>query len=281
MSSLIDNSDNNNIRKVGVSDMSMYNTKTFQLEDILKDESYKNDDNNNIRLLYWYPNQELIKRLESHLFRKNITDKIVDAGCGNNPFSPSTHILDIKDIKDINERTTINFDLNFDKFEKDNMFNFVYCRHTLEDLQNPQNAFNEFIKVSPKGYIETPSPLIEFSRGVDADIEWVNSSCYRGYRHHRYIVWSDLNTNTLYFLPKYPIIEYCKVSDNTNRLLNYIANNYPLYWNNYYYWDVNNKETQPKICVLNNISFGDYNKYLTEAINKSIEYTKHFMENTV
>lgn len=37
MSSLIDNSDNNNIRKVGVSDMSMYNTKTFYGEYCLRE----------------------------------------------------------------------------------------------------------------------------------------------------------------------------------------------------------------------------------------------------
>lgn len=268
-----------NIIKEAVTDMSMYNTKTFKLQDILKDRLYKNDVNRFIRIFYWYPNEELIKRLKRHLFRKNITDKIVDAGCGNTPFPVSTHILDINEKYDTC-RTAIKFDLNFEKFG-DIVFNFVYCRHTLEDLQNPQNAFKEFVKVSPKGYIETPSPLIEFSRGVDTDLDWVNSSSYRGYKHHRYIVWSDVDTNTLYFLPKYPIIEYCQVDDDTNKLLNYIANNYPLYWNNYYYWDVDNKETEPKICVLDNISFQDYNKYLTEAINKSIKYTNHFMENIV
>mgnify|MGYP007132592378 CR=1 FL=1 len=41
--------------------------------------------------------------------------------------------------------------------------------------------------------------------------------------------------------------------------------------------DKENKETEPKICVLEDISFVDYNKYLTIAINKSIQYTKHFM----
>lgn len=266
----------NVIIKSAVTDMSMYNTKTFELEDVLKDESYKNDDNVSIHIFYWYPNQELIKRLERHLFRKNITDKIIDAGRGNAPFPSSTHILD-KDTKGNSDKIAIKFDLNFHKFDLSTSFNFVYSRHTLEDLQNPQNAFNEFVKISSKGYIETPSPLIEFSRGVDSDIEWVNSSFYRGYKHHRYIVWSDVDTNTLYFLPKYPVIEYVNADNNTNLLLNYIANNYPLYWNNYYYWDKENKETEPKICVLEDISFVDYNKYLTIAINKSIQYTKHFM----
>jgi len=255
----------------------LYNTETIDIEYILKKETYKNDISKKITNFFWYPNQVLMKKLEIHLFRLNITDKIIDAGCGNSPFPLSTHILDFSDINN-KDKLTIKFDLNFDKFDSHILFNFVYSRHTLEDLQNPQNAFNELVKISTKGYIETPSPLIEFSRGVDTDLVWLSSDSYRGYKHHRYIVWSDSDTNTLYFLPKYPIIEYCYVDDNTTKLLNYIANNYPLYWNNYYYWDKDNEKTKPKICVLNDMTFNDYNKYLTIAINKSIEYTKYFID---
>ena len=61
------------------------------------------------------------------------------------------------------------------------------------------NAFNEITRVCKTGYIETPSPLIEFSTNVDS-----GDSPYKGYIHHRYFVWSDIKTNTLYFLPKYP-----------------------------------------------------------------------------
>lgn len=248
-----------------------YNTETIDLESLI----VKEDSNDKINVFYWYPNEVLIKKIERHLFRLNITDNILDVGCGRSSFPSSTHLLD-NDFSNIDTygKTTIKFDLDFDKFKDNTSFNFVYSRHTLEDLQNPQNAFNELIKISPKGYIETPSPLIEFSRGVDSDLNWVKSESYRGYKHHRYIVWSDIDNNTLYFLPKYPIIEHCHVSESTKRLMNYIANNYPLYWNNYYYWD---EQDKPKICVLNNINFNDYNNYLTVAINKSIEYTKHFI----
>ena len=274
----------NNQIKIPISDVNRYNTETIDLESILKEGLYKNYSDKIINF-YWHPNQVLIKKLERHLSQLNITDKIVDAGCGNSPFPPSTHTLDFSDTTNgvshsNNVKIPLKFDLNFDKFYSHILFNFVYSRHTLEDLQNPQNAFNELTKVSTKGYIETPSPLIEFPRGVDSDLEWVSSDSYRGYKHHRYIVWSDIDTNTLYFLPKYPIIEYCNIDENTTKLLNYIANNYPLYWNNYYYWDKDNEKTNPKICVLNQIdmNFNDYNKYLTTAINKSIEYTKYFID---
>ena len=269
----------NNIIKVPVTDPNRYNTEIIDLESILKEELYKNS-SDKIKNLYWYPNHVLIKKLEIHLFRLNIKDKIVDVGCGNSPFPPSTHILDFCEINHYN-KIKIKFDLNFDKFN-DIVFNFVYSRHTLEDIQNPQNAFNELVKVSTKGYIETPSPLIEFSRGVDANLGWINSDSYKGYRHHRYIVWSDIDTNTLYFLPKYPIIEYCDLDDTTIKLINYIANNYPLYWNNYYYWDKDDEKTKPNICVLNNDdTFNNYKNYLIIAINKSIEYTKYFIDKII
>jgi len=37
----------------------------------------------------------------------------------------------------------------------------------LEDIQNPNFAISEIFRVSQKGYIETPSPLIEITYGVE------------------------------------------------------------------------------------------------------------------
>jgi len=170
--------------------------------------------------------------LSKYLDRYRITDNIIDVGCGNIPFEPATYVLDFKDVRDDN-RIVFKYDLDFDKFPvSDNYFNFVYSRHTLEDIQNPQNAFNELCRVSPRGYIETPSPLIELSRGVDVFGD------YRGYHHHRYIIWSNVSDNTLHFLPKYPLVENISIDRDTEKVYNFIGNNYPLYWNNYYFWDV-------------------------------------------
>lgn len=44
-----------------------------------------------------------------------------------------------------------------------------------------------------------PSPLVELTKGVDGNIRFSNH--YIGYVHHRYIVWSDLEENTIYFFP--------------------------------------------------------------------------------
>jgi hypothetical protein len=165
--------------------------------------------------------------------------------------------------------------LDFEKFHHhDYYFNFIHCRHTLEDIQNPSNAFNEFVRLSKYGYIETPSPLIEIMKGVDA-----SSPDYCGYIHHRYIVWSELETNTLHFLPKLPIIEHLILSPELTKKITYICNNYPIYWNNYYLW---NPDKPPK-CVIyrHGINFEIHDNYrdlIFDAIMASIKYTNHFVQ---
>lgn len=65
---------------------------------------------------------------------------------------------------------------------------FIYSRHVLEDIQNPNFVFQE-IRCSKSGYIEPPSPLIEITKGADI---YPGSEKYSGYLHHRYIIWSDI-----------------------------------------------------------------------------------------
>jgi hypothetical protein len=110
-------------------------------------------------------------------------------------------------------------------------------------------------------------------KGVDG----FGCSNYVGYCHHRYIVWSDLETNTLYFLPKYNCIEIIKFDTNILQKFRLLLNNTPVYWNNYYLFDSTRK---PNIFVYRNgINFDfnkDYVNIINVAINKSIEYTNDF-----
>lgn len=255
------------IRKA-VNDTSLYNLHTVDINSIELDKL----EHQPITNYFWWNIPDIRQKLSKYLNRCGVTDKIIDIGCGEVPFEPSTHVLDFKDIR-TDERTVLKLDLDFDTFPVSNMFfNFVYCRHTLEDIQNPQHAFRELCRISPRGYIETPSPLIELSKGIDA------FGSFRGYCHHRYIVWSDISDNTFYFLPKYPLVEHIIVDTNLEKRNNFIANNYPLYWNNYYFWD---DENPPKCVVYRhginmNIST-DYAKLLIDSIHKSIEYTNWFI----
>lgn len=83
----------------------------------------------------------------------------------------------------------------------DNEVDFLYCRHTLEDLLDPCHTLREIARVAKSGWIEVPSIVSELAFGVDAvSQEW------RGYCHHRSLFWR--NGNTLITTPKYALLEY-------------------------------------------------------------------------
>jgi hypothetical protein len=162
------------------------------------------------------------------------------------------------------------------------LIDFVYSRHTLEDIQNPDFCMNEIIRISNSGYIETPSPLIEVTKGVDAPDKRIN---YAGYIYHRYIIWSNIEKCEIYFLPKYNSImnNYFEPERDTKIKYYNIINNHHIYWNNYFIW----KDETPKIIMYKNgVNFGvtnhmitDYNDLLYEAINTSIQNTDYFIIN--
>lgn len=254
---------------INPSELYSLNTTNF---DSISPEIYRNDEK--LEYFFWAPNPKLVDKLILFLDTIGIKDEIIDVGCGHGParFPKATYILG-KDVKVIPDNLNfIDFDLDFDKFiQRDKFFNFVYCRHVLEDIQNPQHAFSEITRIAKQGYIETPSPLIEITRGADKGI-------LRGYTHHRYIVWSDIKSNTLFFLPKYPLVENLLIPDEMTKKILYILNNYSVYWNNYYIWD---DKIQPNIFVYRNgINFDiltDYANLISTAIQKSIEYTNVFI----
>lgn len=91
--------------------------------------------------------------------------------------------------------------LPFDTQEAD----FVFCRHTLEDMADPTHLLREIKRVAKAGYIEIPSPIAEVTRGVDA------IGGHRGYYHHR---WLGLGSgSSLILCAKYPVIERQQLKD--------------------------------------------------------------------
>ncbi|MEE3717828.1 methyltransferase domain-containing protein [Tumidithrix elongata RA019] len=156
---------------------------------------------------------------------------VVEIGPGYSPFPPATEFIDWKDgqlsISDIRVHC---LDINKDRLPyEDKSVDFIYCRHVLEDIYNPLWVCEEMARVAKAGYIETPSPLAECSRGVDAD-----SPNWRGYVHHRYVVW--VHDGKLTFLPKYPIIEHFNLMEVEDEIIE-LLNSSPLYWNTYFFWN--------------------------------------------
>ena len=176
---------------------------------------------------------------------------IADIGCGNNPFEAATVTIDYDTSADYN------IDIENELFPFDNM-DFIYCRHVIEDLRNPDIVLKEITRTSPNGYIETPSVIAECCKEIDV--------CnYRGcgYAHHSSIVWTE--NNTLMILPKYPILEHLKFDYNFKDLLKN-----PMNWNNYHYW---NPTTPLKYKILRytvDFNFRDNSYY--SLINRAITF---------
>jgi hypothetical protein len=75
----------------------------------------------------------------------------------------------------------------------DKHFDFAICSHVLEDVRDPILVCAEVSRIAKRGYVETPSRLVEQTRGVESD-------AYCGYCHHRWYV--ELEEGQLIFTMK-------------------------------------------------------------------------------
>lgn len=195
--------------------------------------------------------------------QSNNYQKIIELGPGNIPFKLANYSVDIDGtkLKDDNV-TSINCDLDVNRLDyPTNYFDFCYARHIVEDVQNPDFLFKNITDQCRAGYIETPSPLVECTYNIDGESMWK----YRGYRHHRYVVWTE--GNELHMMPKLPLIESVKFNEE---VLERITAQSALYWNNYYWWD-KDKGENPK-CVMHKTFeiVDEYPDMLQRAIDASI-----------
>jgi len=163
--------------------------------------------------------------------------KILDVGPGSMPFPYATHSIDFCSSSSLPNFEICN--IEFDKFPfPDKFFDFVYCRHVLEDLNNPFHCISEMQRVSKNGYIETPNPLTEISRYPSSTEEQKSDIMLRGYIHHRWFVWVS-EDNVLSFFPKYSYIENKNcflLSQKLEHSIETQLKNDLMSWNTYYFW---------------------------------------------
>lgn len=189
--------------------------------------------------------------------------KILEIGPGIKPFSEATHFVDWLPYR---ENTTM-IDLN--KFSAlpftDKEFDFVYCRHVLEDLSNPYYLFTEIMRVGKAGFLETPSPLAETTMNVDINTNHV------GYIHHKSIIWSETN-GIFSVLDKYPIIEKLPPVFYRPELED------PWCWNSYFEWD--EKSTLEYKHYRHdkdyNLHTPSYHNFVIEAVEQGIKSSQRF-----
>lgn len=161
---------------------------------------------------------------------------VVELGPGNRPFRLAAEFVgrDPTQSKYGYSGTFHQLNLSNDSLPwNDGEVAFLYCRHTLEDLDDPEWCLSEIRRVARAGYIETPSPIAELSRGVDVTLKTGATSPWRGYHHHRSIVWD--NNGTITVLAKLPFIEHVNLHKAEDTLAE-LLNSGPLYWNTYFAW---------------------------------------------
>lgn len=109
---------------------------------------------------------------ERKIFVKNIkkNDLVLDVGSGDKPFWRADVIVD-KYLEDDQQRHSgamvydkrklfVKADVEDLPF-KDKVFDFVFCSHLLEHVENPDKAIMELTRVAKRGYIEVPSAILD------------------------------------------------------------------------------------------------------------------------
>lgn len=95
------------------------------------------------------------------------SDKVLDLGSGNHPFPLATHRIDLfvennfhrGGVKFVRDNRPI-YVANIESLPfRDKEFDFIYCSHVLEHVDDPQKACKEIMRVGKRGYIETPTRL--------------------------------------------------------------------------------------------------------------------------
>jgi len=181
-----------------------------------------------LKFHYWSPYRPIQKKVASLIKPNSI---VVEIGPGSIPFEAATEFIDWQVSPSLQSKRVHTMDINVEPLPyADNSVDFIYCRHVLEDIYNPGWICQEMSRVAKAGYIETPSPIAECCRGVDG-----GSPPWRGYIHHRYLVWVS-EDQELIFLPKYPLIEYLNLDKEEENIIDFL-NQSPLYWNSYYLWE--------------------------------------------
>jgi len=195
--------------------------------------------------------------------------KVLEIGPGHSPFSKATDFCGWTMEEKGRLPNYKTADASTEKLPyKDKEFDFVYCRHVIEDLWNPVNALKEISRITKAGYIETPSALCEMSKDVDGG----TNVPYRGYNHHRYIVWND--KGTLNILPKFPIIEYIKFEEE--KLQKLLED--PFNWCTFYHFE---KDIKYKLYEMGHeqdfVMFNNsYPLIIKKAMNESIEEAQNY-----
>ena len=201
--------------------------------------------------------------------------KVLEIGPGFEPLPQATHFCGWTDEEASRLKNYTKVNVSEERLPyADNEFDFVYLRHVIEDLWNPINCLNEISRIAKEGWIETPSPLCEMTKGVDWQ-EGANPP-WRGYAHHRYFVWND--SNVLKILPKFPMVDFY---ENFNQAKLEELLKIEFNWGTYYHFKdkVDYKLLQMgREADFNFIDQNSYNEIIVKAIEEGFAQNNKMLE---
>ena len=101
-----------------------------------------------------------------HPFEIQPGEQVLDLGSGGEPFPYATHLVDLypeetqhryNPLK-TDDKIFLKADIMHLPFE-DKSFDYVYCSHVLEHVDDPAKACAEILRVGKRGYIEVPTRM--------------------------------------------------------------------------------------------------------------------------
>lgn len=132
------------------------------------------------------PDQSRYGLYQHRFFDFNIksTDSVLDIGSGHIPFPFATALADISledatvgragvPFKYVDGKPVYECSVESTPFG-DKEFDFVYCSHVLEHVDNPEAACRELMRIGKRGYIETPKKFkdILFNTAKISNHKW-------------------------------------------------------------------------------------------------------------
>jgi len=105
-------------------------------------------------------------------YKINKNDIVIDIGSGDKPFWRANVFLDNLSLDNLQRSTYsdtiknlgnfVNGDITKKTPFKNKIFDFSFCSHVLEHVENPDLAIKEIMRISKAGYIEVPNGLLEY-----------------------------------------------------------------------------------------------------------------------
>jgi len=127
-------------------------------------------------------------------------ERVLDVGSGAYPFPYATHLADLFEGDTSHRVEPLAKDerpfavINIEKMPyHDKEFDFVYCSHVLEHVEDPSKACDELMRVGKRGYIETPTRISDIM---------LNFTKLKG--HHK---WYIVTAGTTLFFFEWPDLE--------------------------------------------------------------------------